>query len=119
MSSSRGNVAEPKTPIEENGHNNGEVRPAAMRPAKVDIARIERAVREILLAVGEDPDREGLKKTPNRVARAYSELMAGLQDDPPRHLKTVFHERYDEVVLLRDIEFHSLCEHHLLPFTGR
>lgn len=93
--------------------------PAELRPANVDIPRIERAVREILIAVGEDPDREGLLKTPNRVARAYGELMAGLADDPKRHLKTVFHERYDEVVLLRDIEFHSLCEHHLLPFTGR
>lgn len=93
--------------------------PADMKPAKVDIPRIERAVREILLAVGENPDREGLLKTPNRVARSYAELLAGLQDDPRRHLKTVFHERYDEVVLLRDIEFHSLCEHHLLPFTGR
>lgn len=87
--------------------------------AGVDIPRIEKAVREILLAVGEDPDREGLLKTPNRVARAYGELMAGLSEDPRRHLKTVFNERYDEVVLLRDIEFHSLCEHHLLPFTGR
>src|ERR1700761_4837971 len=94
-------------------------RPSEMPPAKVDIPRIERAVREILLAVGEDPDREGLLKTPNRVARAYAELMAGLQDDPRRALKTVFHERYDEVVLLRDIEFQSICEHHLLPFTGR
>jgi GTP cyclohydrolase I len=95
-------------------------RPAAdLLPAKVDVPRIERAVREILIAVGEDPDREGLLKTPNRVARAYGELMAGLQDDPRRHLKTVFHEQYDEVVLLRDISFHSLCEHHLLPFSGR
>lgn len=94
-------------------------RSADMPPANVDISRIERAVREILISVGENPDREGLLKTPNRVARAYAELMAGLQDDPRRHLKTVFNERYDEVVLLRDIEFHSLCEHHLLPFTGR
>lgn len=85
----------------------------------VDIGRIERAVREILIACGENPDREGLLKTPNRVARAYAELMAGLCDDPRRHLKTVFTERYDEVVLLRDIGFHSLCEHHLLPFTGK
>jgi GTP cyclohydrolase I len=85
----------------------------------VDVPRIEKAVREILLAVGEDPDREGLVKTPNRVARAYGELMAGLREDPKVHLKTVFTERYDEVVLLRDIEFHSLCEHHLLPFTGK
>jgi len=96
-----------------------DARPAHMPNANVDIPRIEKAVREILLAVGENPEREGLIKTPNRVARAYSELMAGLQDDPRRHLKTVFRERYDEVVLLRDIEFHSLCEHHLLPFTGR
>src|SRR2546421_3380138 len=93
--------------------------PNDMPPARVDIARIEKAVREILIAVGENPDREGLLRTPNRVARAYAELMAGLQDDPKRHLKTVFTERYDEVVLLRDIEFHSLCEHHLLPFTGK
>jgi GTP cyclohydrolase I len=85
----------------------------------VDLPKIERAVRDILSAVGENPDREGLLKTPNRVARAYAELMAGLKEDPRKHLKTVFHERYDEVVLLRDIEFHSLCEHHLLPFTGR
>ena len=90
-----------------------------LKPADVDIPRIEKAVREILLAVGEDPDREGLLKTPNRVARAYGELMAGLRENPKRHLKTVFNEAYDEVVLLRDIEFHSLCEHHLLPFTGR
>jgi len=88
-------------------------------PLKVDLPRIERAVREILLAVGENPDREGLLKTPNRVARSYTELMAGLGEEPRTHLKTVFHERYDEVVLLRNIEFHSLCEHHLLPFTGR
>lgn len=85
----------------------------------VDVVRIEHAVREILLAVGENPDREGLKKTPNRVARAYAELMAGLREDPRKHLKTVFTERYDEVVLLRDIPFHSLCEHHLLPFMGK
>jgi GTP cyclohydrolase I len=96
-----------------------EPRSANLPPADVDIVRIEKAVREILFAVGENPDREGLLKTPNRVARAYGELMAGLADDPRRHLKTVFHERYDEIVLLRDIEFHSLCEHHLLPFTGK
>src|SRR5436305_11313978 len=82
-----------------------DARPTAHMPdARVDIPRIERAVREILIAVGEDPDREGLVKTPNRVARAYGELMAGLQDEPKRHLKTVFNERYDEVVLLRGIE---------------
>lgn len=85
----------------------------------VDLVRIEKAVREILSAIGENPDREGLLKTPGRVARAYAELMAGLNEDPRLHLKTVFHEQYDEIVLLRGIEFHSLCEHHLLPFTGR
>jgi GTP cyclohydrolase I len=92
---------------------------SAAPPPRVDVPRIEKAVREILFAIGENPDREGLLKTPNRVARAYGELMAGLHEDPRTHLRTVFHERYDEVVLLRDIEFHSLCEHHLLPFTGR
>jgi GTP cyclohydrolase I len=93
--------------------------PTEMPHAKVDVPRIERAVREILSAVGEDPDREGLRKTPNRVARAYAELFAGLQSEPRVHLRTVFTERYDEVVLLRDVPFHSMCEHHLLPFTGR
>jgi GTP cyclohydrolase I len=87
--------------------------------AGVDLPRIEKAVREILLAIGENPDREGLVRTPNRVARAYAELMAGMKIDPREHLRTVFHERYQEVVLLRDIEFNSMCEHHLLPFTGR
>ena len=87
--------------------------------SNIDLSRIERAVREILIAVGENPDREGLQRTPNRVARAYGELMAGLYEEPRLHLKTVFHERYDEIVLLRNFEFHSLCEHHLLPFTGR
>ncbi|MGA2583137.1 MAG: GTP cyclohydrolase I FolE [Tepidisphaeraceae bacterium] len=86
---------------------------------QIDQPRIEQAVREILLAIGEDPDREGLRKTPARVARSYAELMSGLHQDPRVHLKTVFRERYDEIVLLRDIEFQSLCEHHLLPFTGR
>ena len=85
----------------------------------VDIPRIEKAVREILIAIGEDPNREGLLRTPNRVARSYAELMAGLHEDPRIHLRTVFTERYQEVVLLRDIEFQSLCEHHLLPFMGK
>ena len=85
----------------------------------IDLARIERAVREILLAIGEDPDREGLLKTPQRVARAYVELTGGLREDPKVHLRTIFTEQYDEVVLLRDIDFNSICEHHLLPFTGK
>ena len=87
--------------------------------APVDQARIERAVREILLAVGEDPDREGLRETPARVARMYAELFAGLHLDPRRHLQKFFTERYDEVVLVRDISFQSTCEHHLLPFLGK
>jgi GTP cyclohydrolase I len=91
---------------------------AAAAP-KVDHARIERAVREILLAVGEDPDREGLRETPARVARMYAELFAGLHLDPRRHLKKFFSERYDEVVLVRDISFQSMCEHHMLPFLGK
>ncbi len=85
----------------------------------IDYPRIERAVREILLAVGEDPDREGLRETPARVARMYAELFAGLHLDPRRHLKKFFSERYDEVVLVRDISFQSMCEHHMLPFLGK
>ena len=85
---------------------------------EVDIARIEKAVWEILTAVGEDPDREGLKSTPNRVARMYEELFSGITDDPTRHVKQVFSENYDEIVLLKDIPFYSMCEHHLLPFMG-
>ncbi len=88
-------------------------------PRPVDLARIERAVCEILLAVGEDPEREGLKETPARVARMYAEMFSGLFRDPSLHLKKVFTEKYDEVVLIRDIDFCSMCEHHLLPFTGK
>ena len=84
----------------------------------VDFPRMERAVREILAAVGEDPDREGLLETPGRVARMYAELFRGLRLDPGRHLKKVFSEQYDELVLVRDISFNSMCEHHLLPFIG-
>jgi GTP cyclohydrolase I len=90
-----------------------------LAPAAVDLPRIERAVREILLAIGEDPDRESLRETPARVARMYAELFCGLHSDPGRHLKKVFEERYDEMVLLRDISFNSMCEHHLLPFIGK
>ena len=84
----------------------------------VDHNRIARAVREILLAVGEDPDREGLLETPARVARMYAELFSGLHEDPRQHLRKFFTEKYDEVVLVRDISFNSMCEHHLLPFMG-
>ena len=88
-------------------------------PAAVDLPRIERAVREILAAVGEDPDREGLLETPARVARMYAELFSGLHDDPRQHLKKFFAEKYDEIVLVRDISFNSMCEHHMLPFMGK
>ncbi len=85
----------------------------------IDTERIRRAVREILLAVGEDLDREGLRKTPERVARMYGELLGGTFEDPHAHLQSVFTEKYDEIVLLRDIPFYSICEHHLLPFIGK
>ena len=78
----------------------------------VDLERIERAVREILIAVGEDPDREGLRRTPARVARMYEELLAGMRASPEAHLQTIFHEKYDEIVLLRDIPFQHLRASH-------
>jgi GTP cyclohydrolase IA len=86
--------------------------------ARVDLPRIQRAVREILAAVGEDPDREGLLETPARVSRMYAELFSGLHEDPREHLQKFFSEEYDELVLVRDISFNSMCEHHLLPFMG-
>ncbi|WP_146403963.1 GTP cyclohydrolase I FolE [Planctomycetes bacterium CA13] len=89
------------------------------RAEGIDFKRIEAAVRVILDAVGEDPDREGLLETPARVARMYAEMFAGLHSDPGRHLAKVFTEDYDEIVLVRDISFCSMCEHHLLPFSGR
>ncbi len=85
----------------------------------VDQPRIEAAIREILLSVGEDPDRDGLKETPARVARMYAEIFGGLHVEPARHLQKVFEEQYDEMVLVRDISFNSMCEHHLLPFIGK
>ena len=84
----------------------------------MDIPRIEAAVRELLLAVGEDLDREGLLETPARVARMYAELFEGLDEDPAEHLKT-FHQAGDEMVVVRDIPFYSVCEHHLVPFFGK
>lgn len=83
-----------------------------------DEKRAEAAVRELLIAVGEDPDREGLRETPARVARAYREILAGLRQDPEDVLTTVFDLGHDELVLVKDIEIMSLCEHHLLPFHG-
>ncbi|MEU7871193.1 GTP cyclohydrolase I FolE [Dactylosporangium sp. NPDC049140] len=84
----------------------------------VDLRRIEDAVREILIAIGENPDRDGLRKTPARVARAYAELFAGLRVDPAQVLSTTFEADHEELVLVRDIEVQSMCEHHLLPFHG-
>jgi GTP cyclohydrolase I len=93
--------------------------PAKLPIRSVDHERIAKAVREILIAVGENPDREGLLETPARVARMYAEMFSGLHADAGIHLKKVFTEQYDEVVLVRDISFCSMCEHHLLPFSGK
>jgi GTP cyclohydrolase I len=92
---------------------------ASKNNSPVDMQRLENAVREILAAVGEDPNREGLLETPARVARMYAELFSGLHDEPRVHLQKVFTEKYDEVVVVRDISFNSMCEHHLLPFMGK
>ena len=85
----------------------------------VDIDRLEKAVREILLAIGEDPDRDGLLRTPHRVAEMYAEVCSGLHEDPSQHLIVTFEANHDEMVLVRDIALYSLCEHHLAPFHGR
>lgn len=97
-------------PASENGQ--------ASHERAVDLPAIEDAVRSILAAVGEDPDREGLLETPRRVARMYAEMFAGLHLDPARHLEVTFEESCDEIVVVRDIGFTSMCEHHLLPFRG-
>jgi GTP cyclohydrolase I len=89
-----------------------------LNPA-VDLKRIAAAVREILLAVGEDPDREGLIETPDRVSRMYEEMFSGLRKDPATVLQKTFTEKYDEMVLVKNIGFESMCEHHLLPFFGK
>ena len=90
-----------------------------MTPLSVDQARAEAAVRELLIAIGEDPTREGLLETPARVARAYGELLAGYGEDPGAHLERQFEVNHDEMVVVSDIPFSSLCEHHLLPFIGK
>jgi len=87
-------------------------------PPPIDLERAERAVREILLAVGEDPDRDGLKETPARVARAYGEIFAGMTQRPEDVLTTTFEIGHEELILVRDIEVYSTCEHHLVPFHG-
>ncbi|MGN0634971.1 MAG: GTP cyclohydrolase I FolE [Acutalibacteraceae bacterium] len=85
----------------------------------MDMQKIENAVRDILEAIGEDPNREGLLETPNRVARMYAEIFAGLADDPKRHLKIFDEKDDDEMVIVRDIPLYSMCEHHLIPFMGK
>jgi GTP cyclohydrolase I len=94
----------------------GEPKPPRTR---VDKPRIERAMREILSAIGEDPDRDGLRRTPRRIAEMYEEIFSGLHEDPRRHLVTTFEAEHDEMVMVRDIPLVSFCEHHLVPFNGR
>lgn len=100
-------------PLKKQSKNNEGTNPVVDKP------RIEAAVREILLAVGENPDREGLLETPGRVARMYEEIFSGLRENPRIHMSKTFNEKYDEMVLVRDIRFSSCCEHHLLPFHGK
>ena len=118
----RDGAAETSRPLERNGLPNGlpvlSDRAVELKPENIDRTRIERAVREILLAIGEDPDREGLRETPTRVARAYGEIFAGLRQDPAAHLQCTFAQSCDEVITVCGIKFYSVCEHHLLPFTG-
>jgi GTP cyclohydrolase I len=91
----------------------------AVTDQPVDIERIEAAVTEILEALGEDPQRDGLLRTPARVAKMYAEVFAGLREDPEHHLKVQFEAGHDEMVMVKDIPFYSMCEHHLLPFHGQ
>jgi len=88
-------------------------------PEAIDVDRIEAAVREILAAIGEDPERDGLLRTPRRVAEMYTEICSGLHEDPSRHLVVTFEAEHDEMVMVRDIPLYSICEHHLAPFHGR
>jgi GTP cyclohydrolase I len=88
--------------------------------SKIDVNEVQSAIHRILLAIGEDPDRDGLKRTPERIARMYAELLSGYQIDPVTVVnEALFDVKYDEMVIVRDIEFYSLCEHHMLPFMGR
>lgn len=92
-----------------------------MKPGEfqVDHARIEKAVRELLAAAGEDPGREGLRDTPSRIARMYEEVLSGRGEDPAKHLEVTFDESHTELVILKEIPFYSMCEHHMLPFMGK
>src|SRR5947207_1038916 len=105
------------TSAQDDSPSGGNGAPSAPASAYVDLPRIERAVREILSAVGEDPDREGLLEAPARVARMYAEMFSGLKQDPRMHTQKFFTEEYDEVVLVRDISFCSMCVHHLVPLN--
>jgi GTP cyclohydrolase IA len=89
------------------------------KKSRVDKLRIEKAVRAILIAMGEDPNRDGLRKTPERIGRLYEEICYGLHEDPAKYLEVTFAEKHRELVLLKDVPFYSLCEHHLLPFMGQ
>src|SRR5258708_3120267 len=111
-----GSAREPKN---EGGEACGRHKVEHIMRDPVDHKRIQAAVREILLAVGEDPDRDGLRDTPARVARMYSELFSGLHKDPTAVLGKTFQQKYDEMVVVKDIDFASTCEHHLLPFMGK
>jgi GTP cyclohydrolase I len=95
------------------------VRDELRRPLRYDAKKVERAVRQLLEAIGEDPDRDGLRETPARVARAYAELFWGVGRSPAEEIDKFFESETDEMVIVRDIPFHSMCEHHLLPFVGR
>jgi len=96
-----------------------ELEPLEPADSPVDVGRIEKAVREILEAIGEDPDRDGLARTPARVARMYAEIFRGLYEDPAANLTVTFEADHDEMVLVRDIPLYGACEHHLIPFAGR
>jgi GTP cyclohydrolase I len=99
------------------GNGSKRTRPRIDTP--MDLPRIEAAVRDILAAIGEDPERDGLRDTPERVARMYAEVFSGLHEDPTEHLTVTFEAEHDEMVMVRDIPLHSVCEHHLVPFVGR
>ncbi|MGQ0831153.1 MAG: GTP cyclohydrolase I FolE [Microthrixaceae bacterium] len=98
---------------------NGPTRPRPPIDTPMDLDRIAKAVREILEAIGEDPDRDGLLDTPERVARMYAEITSGLHDNPADHLTVTFESNHDEMVMVRDIPLYSICEHHLIPFIGK
>lgn len=95
------------------------IRSSPVTTNSVDKQRAATAVRELLIAIGEDPDRDGLRRTPERVAEMYAEIAGGIGDDPSRHLEVMFEANHDEMIMVRDITFASICEHHLIPFIGR